>query len=141
MLSELAFAHIRCCLSTIPSDLMKSTAVDESLSSMNQQFCSRENLLLQLLKLYYPKWEMLSYLITIRKLVLLLISTWIQSGKENRQQQLSHPTYHFRMKSQVHIKDLIVSPMVRQGLHNLPPGKTFGRYGKYINCPQMTLTD
>ena len=47
MLSELAFPHIRCCLSAIPSDLMKSTAVDESLSSMNQQFCSRENQLLQ----------------------------------------------------------------------------------------------
>ena len=31
-------------------DLMKSTAVDESLSSMNQQFCSRENQLLQLLQ-------------------------------------------------------------------------------------------
>ena len=29
---------------------MKSTAVDESLSSMNQQFCSRENQLLQLLQ-------------------------------------------------------------------------------------------
>ena len=28
---------------------MKSTAVDESLSSMNQQFCSRENQLLQLI--------------------------------------------------------------------------------------------
>ena len=42
MLSELAFPHIRCCLSAIPSDLMKSTVVDESLSSMNQQFCSRE---------------------------------------------------------------------------------------------------
>ena len=27
---------------------MKSTAVDESLSSMNQQFCSRENQLLQM---------------------------------------------------------------------------------------------
>ena len=27
---------------------MKSTAVDESLSSMNQQFCSRENQLLQI---------------------------------------------------------------------------------------------
>ena len=26
---------------------MKSTAVDESLSSMNQQYCSRENQLLQ----------------------------------------------------------------------------------------------
>ena len=50
MLSELAFPHIRCCLSAIPSDLMKSTAVDESLSSMNQQFCSRENQLLQMLK-------------------------------------------------------------------------------------------
>ena len=47
MFSELAFPHIRCCLSDIPSDLMKSTAVDESLSSMNQQFCSRENQLLQ----------------------------------------------------------------------------------------------
>ena len=30
--------------------MMKSTAVDESLSSMNQQFCSRENQLLQLLQ-------------------------------------------------------------------------------------------
>ena len=29
---------------------MKSTAVDESLSSMNQQLCSRENQLLQLLQ-------------------------------------------------------------------------------------------
>ena len=29
---------------------MKSTAVDECLSSMNQQFCSRENQLLQLLQ-------------------------------------------------------------------------------------------
>ena len=50
MLSELAYPHIRCCLSAIPSDLMKSTAVDESLSSMNQQFCSRENQLLQMLQ-------------------------------------------------------------------------------------------
>ena len=50
MLSELAFPHIRCCLSAIPSDLMKSTAVDESLSTMNQQFCSREKQLLQLLQ-------------------------------------------------------------------------------------------
>ena len=33
-----------------PSDLMKSTVVDESLSSMNLQFCSRENQLLQLLQ-------------------------------------------------------------------------------------------
>ena len=39
ILSELAIPHIRCCLSAIPSDLMKSTVVDESLSSMNQQFC------------------------------------------------------------------------------------------------------
>ena len=31
-------------------NLMKSTAVDESLSSMNQQFCSRENQLLQMLQ-------------------------------------------------------------------------------------------
>ena len=52
MLSELAFPHIRCCLSAIPSDLMKSTAVDEILSSMNQQFCSRENQLLQNSLLY-----------------------------------------------------------------------------------------
>ena len=29
---------------------MKSIAVDESLSSMNQQFCSRENQLLQMLQ-------------------------------------------------------------------------------------------
>ena len=29
---------------------MKSTAVDESLSPMNQQFCSRENQLLQMLQ-------------------------------------------------------------------------------------------
>ena len=49
MLGELAIPHIRCCLSDIPSDLMKSTVVDESLSSMNLQFCSRENQLLQLL--------------------------------------------------------------------------------------------
>ena len=49
MLSELASPHIRS-LSAIPSDLMKSTAVDESLSSMNQQFCSRENQLLQMLQ-------------------------------------------------------------------------------------------
>ena len=47
---SLAFPHIRCCLSAIPSDLMKSTAVDESLSSMNQQFCSRENQLLEMLQ-------------------------------------------------------------------------------------------
>ena len=50
MLSELAIPHIRCCLSAIPSDLMKSTVVDESLSSMNLQFCSKENQLLQLLQ-------------------------------------------------------------------------------------------
>ena len=50
MLSELASPHIRCCLSAIPSDLMKSTAVDEGLSLMNQQFCSRENQLLQMLQ-------------------------------------------------------------------------------------------
>ena len=59
MLSELAFPHIRCCLSAIPLDLMKSTAVDESLSSMNQQFCSRENQLLLIssysFNLYYMK--------------------------------------------------------------------------------------
>ena len=48
--SELATPHILYCLSAIPSHLMKSTVVDESLSSMNQQFCSRENQLLQLLQ-------------------------------------------------------------------------------------------
>ena len=36
--------------SGLPSDLMKSTVVDESFSSMNLQFCSRENQLLQLLQ-------------------------------------------------------------------------------------------
>ena len=50
MLSEFASPHIKCCLSAIPSELMKSTAVDESLSSMKQQFCSRENQLLQMLQ-------------------------------------------------------------------------------------------
>ena len=40
--------------------LMKSTVVDESLSSMNQQFCSRENQLIQppfrnFLKIIYTK--------------------------------------------------------------------------------------
>ena len=40
--------------------------------------------------------------------------------------------------SQVHIKDLNVSPMIRQVLHNLQPLETFGRYA---NCPQMTLRD
>ena len=53
MLSKLATPHIRCCLSAIPSDLMKSTVVEESLSSMNQQFCSRENQFLQNLYIYY----------------------------------------------------------------------------------------
>ena len=43
--------------------------------------------------------------------------------------------------SQVHLKDLIVSPMIRQVLNNLPPMETFGRYGKYANCPQMALKD
>ena len=33
---------------------MKSTAVDESLSSINQQFCSRENQLLQRIDLFRP---------------------------------------------------------------------------------------
>ena len=44
------FIKIKNCCSAIPSDLMKSTVVDDSLSSMNQQFCSRENQLLQLLQ-------------------------------------------------------------------------------------------
>ena len=43
--------------------------------------------------------------------------------------------------SQVHLKDLIVSPMIRQVLNNLPPMETFGRYGKYVNCPQIALKD
>ena len=43
--------------------------------------------------------------------------------------------------SQVHLKDLIVSPMIKQVLDNLPPMETFGRYGKYTNCPQIALKD
>ena len=43
--------------------------------------------------------------------------------------------------SQVHLKDLIVSPKIRQVLNKLPPMETFGRYGKYANCPQMALND
>ena len=39
--------------------------------------------------------------------------------------------------SQVHLKHLIVQPMVRQVLNNLPPVETFGRMGKYPNCPQL----
>ena len=62
MLSELATPHIRCCLSAIPSDLMKFTVVDESLSSMNQQFCSRENQLLQLCNLYLSQETLMSEL-------------------------------------------------------------------------------
>ena len=34
---------------------MKSTAVDENLSSMNQQFCSRENQLLQKEEQYFAQ--------------------------------------------------------------------------------------
>jgi len=43
--------------------------------------------------------------------------------------------------SQVHIKDLIVSPMIRQVLNNFPPAESFGRAGKYANCPQTALKD
>ena len=43
--------------------------------------------------------------------------------------------------SQVHLKDLIISLMIRQVLHNFPLVQTFGRYGKYANCPQMALKD
>ena len=43
--------------------------------------------------------------------------------------------------SQVHIKDLIVSPMIRQVLDHLPPAESFGRYGKFANCPKMALRD
>ena len=45
------------------------------------------------------------------------------------------------LTSQVHLKDLIVSPMIRQVLDNLPCMETFGRYVKYANCPQMALKD
>ena len=41
--------------------------------------------------------------------------------------------------SQVHIKDLIVSPMICQVLDHVPPAEAFGCYGKYANCPQMAL--
>ena len=40
--------------------------------------------------------------------------------------------------SQVHINYLIVSPMIRHVLQNIPPVETFSHYGKYANCPQMT---
>ena len=40
--------------------------------------------------------------------------------------------------SQVHIKDLILSPRICQVLQNIPPVETVGHYGKYANCPQMT---
>ena len=43
--------------------------------------------------------------------------------------------------SQVHIRDLIVSPMIRQVLDHLPPAESFGRYGKFANCPKMALRD
>ena len=43
--------------------------------------------------------------------------------------------------SQVHIKDLIVSPMIRQGLNHIPLAESFGRYGKFANCPQMALKE
>ena len=46
---------------------MKSTAVDESLSSMNQQFCSRENQLLLMLqqneKSKQKKWILSDFLL------------------------------------------------------------------------------
>ena len=37
--------------------------------------------------------------------------------------------------SQVHIRDLIVSPMIRQVLDHLPPAESFGRYGKFAKLP------
>ena len=43
--------------------------------------------------------------------------------------------------SQVHIRDLIVSPMIRQVLDHLPPAESFGHYGKFANCPKMALRD
>ena len=48
MLSELAIPPYQVLFFSYPSDLMKSAVVDESLSSMNLQFCSRENQLLSL---------------------------------------------------------------------------------------------
>ena len=42
---------------------------------------------------------------------------------------------------QVHIKDLIVSPMIRQVLDNMPHAEIFGCYGKYSNCSQMAQKD
>ncbi len=43
--------------------------------------------------------------------------------------------------SQVHLKDLVLSPMLRQALSFLPPEDTFGRFGKYANCPEMVIKD
>ena len=43
--------------------------------------------------------------------------------------------------SQVHVRDLIVSPMIRQVLNTFPPEATFGRTGKFANCPQVALRD
>ena len=65
-LIELAFPHIRHCLSVIPSDLMKSTVVDESLSSMNQQFCSRENQLLQLVLMSFDGSNAMKMLVLLK---------------------------------------------------------------------------
>ena len=31
--------------------------------------------------------------------------------------------------------------MIQQVLENMPPAETFGHYGKYGNCPQMTQKD
>ena len=39
--------------------------------------------------------------------------------------------------SQVHVRDIVVSPMIRQVLSKMPPVETFGRKGKYANCPQV----
>ena len=41
--------------------------------------------------------------------------------------------------SQVHIKDLILSPMIHQVLDHMLPAECFGHYGKFANCPQLAL--
>lgn len=42
-------------------------------------------------------------------------------------------------QSQVHLRDLVISPIAHQVLDTLPPIETFGRVGKFANCPQLAL--
>ena len=67
-----------------PSDLMKSTVVDESLSSMNLQFCSRENQLTTTISsiFSYPKPILLYLLFSIFYLYprVLSSSSFLSSG-------------------------------------------------------------